>query len=392
MRLPRRAPDVDTTCCSPCSTRAASSRSAARFWIVDDGTRRSSGSRCSRRRGGTSGSAPCPTTRAARWPRRSPRRSRAWSAKPRRRRLRGALRRTAPRRRSRRSRRSASTSSPTSSPSRPRAARSGSRTPADRPTLVEWARDFADETGHRRDDGGGQHRSRASPREQSLGVGRRRARVDGGRVRTPAAGVARVQRVYTPPERRGAGYATACVEHLSRVLTDRGLRCVLYTQLEQSDVERDLPPHRLRAGRRGARLRLRVTQPGGGGPRAGWRRPDRWRPGGRRAGGGGHWPGGGGGPPGPHCGGGQRAPRRRRSPPAYIARFARPRRVAPTINITTPPMTTAPPSAPTPNHASTAVQRVGERARDDHRRRDPGSGTHRSYSPPAGASNTSAPV
>lgn len=45
------------------------------------------------------------------------------------------------------------------------------------------------------------------------------------------AGVARVQYVYTPRDRRGAGYATACVEHMSRVLTDRGLRCVLFTDM-----------------------------------------------------------------------------------------------------------------------------------------------------------------
>jgi predicted GNAT family acetyltransferase len=45
------------------------------------------------------------------------------------------------------------------------------------------------------------------------------------------AGVARVQRVYTPPELRGRGYATACVEHQSRLLVERGLGCVLYTQL-----------------------------------------------------------------------------------------------------------------------------------------------------------------
>ena len=37
--------------------------------------------------------------------------------------------------------------------------------------------------------------------------------------------------MYTPPEHRGKGYATASVGHLSRVLSDRGLRCVLYTQL-----------------------------------------------------------------------------------------------------------------------------------------------------------------
>ena len=50
-------------------------------------------------------------------------------------------------------------------------------------------------------------------------------------VKPRAEGVARIGPVYTPPERRGAGYATACVAHASRVLVDDGLRCVLYTQL-----------------------------------------------------------------------------------------------------------------------------------------------------------------
>jgi GNAT superfamily N-acetyltransferase len=100
---------------------------------------------------------------------------------------------------------------------------------ADRPVLVAWALDFANETG--------------TPREMAedsidLGIAAQRLWVwdDGGPVSmagasNPAAGVARVQRVYTPPAARGAGYATACVEHLSRTLTDRGLRCVLFTQL-----------------------------------------------------------------------------------------------------------------------------------------------------------------
>ncbi len=47
----------------------------------------------------------------------------------------------------------------------------------------------------------------------------------------PAAGVARVGPVYTPPESRGSGYATSCVHYVSRLLTDRGLRCALYTDL-----------------------------------------------------------------------------------------------------------------------------------------------------------------
>jgi predicted GNAT family acetyltransferase len=40
-----------------------------------------------------------------------------------------------------------------------------------------------------------------------------------------------VQYVYTPAARRGCGYATACVEHMSRALVTRGHRCVLYTDL-----------------------------------------------------------------------------------------------------------------------------------------------------------------
>jgi predicted GNAT family acetyltransferase len=47
----------------------------------------------------------------------------------------------------------------------------------------------------------------------------------------PTVGVVRVQYVYTPPERRGFGYATGCVEHMSRVHVARGLQCVLYTDL-----------------------------------------------------------------------------------------------------------------------------------------------------------------
>jgi GNAT superfamily N-acetyltransferase len=50
-------------------------------------------------------------------------------------------------------------------------------------------------------------------------------------IRPPVDGVARIGPVYTPPERRGAGYATACVAHACRVLVGQGLCCVLYTQL-----------------------------------------------------------------------------------------------------------------------------------------------------------------
>jgi uncharacterized protein len=47
----------------------------------------------------------------------------------------------------------------------------------------------------------------------------------------PVAGVARVQAVYTPPERRGAGYASSCVAAVSAAARAAGLRCILYTDL-----------------------------------------------------------------------------------------------------------------------------------------------------------------
>lgn len=51
-------------------------------------------------------------------------------------------------------------------------------------------------------------------------------------VRTNAvAGVVRVERVYTPPEYRGRGYASACVSKISKQIRDEGYRCILYTDL-----------------------------------------------------------------------------------------------------------------------------------------------------------------
>ena len=101
--------------------------------------------------------------------------------------------------------------------------------PADRETMIEWARAFVAELD-------------LVPETSDAVVDRRIARGqfwvwdDDGAVSMasaslPAAGVTRVQNVYTPPELRGAGYATACVEHMSRGLLAAGLRCVLYTDL-----------------------------------------------------------------------------------------------------------------------------------------------------------------
>ncbi len=100
---------------------------------------------------------------------------------------------------------------------------------SDGPALVEWTREFATDT-----------ETPAGDAHDFVDVGVAAERLwvwdDNGPVSMagasqPAAGVCRVQRVYTPPTRRGTGYTTACVERLSRVLTGRGLRCVLYTQM-----------------------------------------------------------------------------------------------------------------------------------------------------------------
>ena len=48
---------------------------------------------------------------------------------------------------------------------------------------------------------------------------------------SPVEGVVRVQLVYTPPENRGKGYASACVASLSKRVRDEGHRCILYTDL-----------------------------------------------------------------------------------------------------------------------------------------------------------------
>ena len=47
----------------------------------------------------------------------------------------------------------------------------------------------------------------------------------------PVEGVVRVQLVYTPPENRSKGYASACVASLSKQVRDEGHRCILYTDL-----------------------------------------------------------------------------------------------------------------------------------------------------------------
>lgn len=47
----------------------------------------------------------------------------------------------------------------------------------------------------------------------------------------PSFGVSRVSMVYTPPQLRGRGYASAVTAYISQLLVDRGLQVCLYTDL-----------------------------------------------------------------------------------------------------------------------------------------------------------------
>lgn len=102
-------------------------------------------------------------------------------------------------------------------------------TPEDRNLLLEWVRDFHTETGESLSD--------AAPIvDRWLDAKQMWIWDDDGPksmvVKSrPAEGVVRVQAVYTPPEKRGRGYAGACVGELSEQILAGGLRSILYTDL-----------------------------------------------------------------------------------------------------------------------------------------------------------------
>jgi predicted GNAT family acetyltransferase len=102
-------------------------------------------------------------------------------------------------------------------------------TPADRATLVEWVNGFVEDAGVVPVDA--EHLVDTRVERDQLWVWEDQGLVSMAGTSVVVAGVARVQYVYTPRELRGAGYATACVEGMSRVLTHRRVRCVLYTDL-----------------------------------------------------------------------------------------------------------------------------------------------------------------
>jgi predicted GNAT family acetyltransferase len=102
--------------------------------------------------------------------------------------------------------------------------------PEDCDQLVRWAAAFVEETG-------GHPQLPGDIVDRHLRHGRLWVWDDGNTpvsmaaASTEVAGVARVAFVYTPPERRGQGYAAACVASVSEEFAAAGQECVLYAQL-----------------------------------------------------------------------------------------------------------------------------------------------------------------
>jgi predicted GNAT family acetyltransferase len=100
---------------------------------------------------------------------------------------------------------------------------------SDRALAERWAREFQTETHEPSSD--------PAPRVDAwLAAGQIWLWQNGEAVsmtvtRKSAQGVVRLGGVYTPPEKRGRGYATACVHGISKAITTAGFRCILYTDL-----------------------------------------------------------------------------------------------------------------------------------------------------------------
>lgn len=102
--------------------------------------------------------------------------------------------------------------------------------PSDRERLIEWVRYFW------ADINAVQESNAESVVDQRVSAGHvwlwdNAGPVSMAGLTLPVEGVVRVQLVYTPPENRGKGYASACVAGLSKQVRDEGHRCILYTDL-----------------------------------------------------------------------------------------------------------------------------------------------------------------
>jgi predicted GNAT family acetyltransferase len=102
---------------------------------------------------------------------------------------------------------------------------------ADRDVLIDWERAFVTEAGL----GAAEHAARTVDRRLSAGsqfVWDRAGPVSTAAINPVVAGTARIGPVYTPPEHRRRGYATALVADLSRHALRAGAeRCMLFTDL-----------------------------------------------------------------------------------------------------------------------------------------------------------------
>lgn len=102
--------------------------------------------------------------------------------------------------------------------------------PADRDVLIEWLDGFVADTGHASEPSTLMVDRYLDERSAWLWVDAEEP-VSMARAAPVAGGVARIGPVYTPPEQRARGYATACVEHLSRHIEEWDHTAILYTQL-----------------------------------------------------------------------------------------------------------------------------------------------------------------
>lgn len=104
-------------------------------------------------------------------------------------------------------------------------------TDADLPILTRWTEAFIEETGLR-DPSDPKDAVRERIRDGSLFVWEDAGPVSMAAWAGRTGSMVRVNYVYTPPELRGRGYASACVASLTRQLLDEGhARCCLYTDL-----------------------------------------------------------------------------------------------------------------------------------------------------------------
>jgi hypothetical protein len=122
-------------------------------------------------------------------------------------------------------------------PVRPAPGASRSATRDDLPLLLDWMVAFGDEVLEENDPGRTEAREAVDHRLEAA-QGGFELWEDGGEVVSlsgwggPTPNGIRIGPVYTPPERRGRGYATALVAELSQTLLAGGRRfCFLYTDL-----------------------------------------------------------------------------------------------------------------------------------------------------------------